>query len=223
MTEQQRTATVIGATGLVGTELLNQLSRDPTYSRVCALSRRDLGRAIPKVECCRFDFGKPENYAGAIVTDVLFSCLGTTLKAAGSKEAQWRVDYDYQLWAAKAAADAGVATYVLISSVGAHPDAALFYPRMKGQLEAEVRELRFAQIRILRPSFLDGERVERRPAERAALSVLRRVPSWALPPAARPVPVAKVARACRLAASDPTLGVRILEADDVRAVQEGSF
>ncbi len=216
-----RTATVLGATGLVGTELLAQLDNDPTYARVVSLGRRPLSRSYEKVEHRIMDFTRPDEYAAAIASDVLFSALGTTRKAAGSKEAQWRVDYDYQLWAARAAAHNGVDTCVLVSAVGAHPDASVFYSRMKGQLEAAILELPFARIRFLRPSFLDGERAEKRPLERAALSALRKFPAWSLPSAVRPVPVQTVARACLLAAEDLAPGVAIWEPRDILALGSG--
>ena len=83
-----------------------------------------------------------------------FSCLGTTLAAAGSKEAQWRVDYDYQYAFAKHCRNNGVPTFVLVSAAGAKAQSKLFYNRMKGQLEDAVKELEFPRLLIFQPSVL---------------------------------------------------------------------
>src|SRR5690606_10772270 len=81
------------------------------------------------------DFDKPEQWERLVDGDVLFSCLGTTLKAAGSKEAQWNVDYGYQYAFAKAARNNGVNSYVLVSASNASPSSPFFYAKMKGKLE----------------------------------------------------------------------------------------
>ena len=100
------------------------------------------------------DFDHPETWADGLKGDVLFSCMGTTIKAAGSQEAQWKVDYTYQYEAAKAAKANGVNTYVLVSSVGANAKSKVFYTRMKGALDDAVQELGFEGCFILRPPSL---------------------------------------------------------------------
>ena len=86
--------------------------------------------------------------------DVAFSCLGTTLAVAGSKEAQWRVDYDYQYHFAQQCKANGVPTFVLVSAAGAKAQSKLFYNRMKGQLEDAIKALGFASLLIFQPSIL---------------------------------------------------------------------
>ena len=100
------------------------------------------------------DFDHPEAWADELKSDVLFSCLGTTIKAAGSQEAQWKVDYTYQYEVAKAARANGVKTYVLVSAIGADVKSKFFYSRMKGALDDAVRELGFEGCFILRPPSL---------------------------------------------------------------------
>jgi uncharacterized protein YbjT (DUF2867 family) len=100
-----------------------------------------------------------------VTGDVLFSAFGTTLKKAGSKDAQYKIDHTYQFQVAEAARGNGVKQYVLISSAGADPDSSMFYNRMKGELDRDVQQLGFEQIAILRPSVLDGDRSESRRAE----------------------------------------------------------
>lgn len=94
--------------------------------------RRDLGLRHEKLKIHVIDFDKPKQWKHLVKGDVLFSCLGTTLKAAGSKEAQWKIDYEYQYQFAKAARENDVDKYVLVSTSLASPDFLFFYTRMKG-------------------------------------------------------------------------------------------
>lgn len=199
----------------MGRELVAQLSADPRYEHITLLSRRPIESASPKVHLEIIDFDQPASWHSKVVGDVLFSCLGTTLRVAGSKDAQFRVDHDYQLWAARAAAKNGVLNYVLVSSTGADPNALVFYSRMKGQLEMAVKGLGFSSCNLLRPGILDGDREQSRPGEQLALGLLRRVPSWALPKSARPSPVQAVARTCILADHAGRPGTRIIEAGEI--------
>ena len=100
------------------------------------------------------DFDTPEAWADLLHGDVAFSCLGTTLAVAGSKDAQWRVDYDYQYAFAEHCKNNGVPTFVLVSGAGAKAQSKLFYNRMKGQLEDAVKALDFSSLLIFQPSVL---------------------------------------------------------------------
>ncbi|MBP3839355.1 MAG: semialdehyde dehydrogenase, partial [Chryseobacterium sp.] len=107
------------------------------------------------------DFEKPEEWKDLVKGDVAFSCLGTTLKAAGSKEAQRKVDYDYQYNFAKTAKENKVDDYILVSSYGANPNSKIFYSRMKGELEQSIKDLHFNKITIFQPGMLDRKDSER--------------------------------------------------------------
>lgn len=102
---------------------------------------------------------------------IFFTALGTTRPAAGSFEAQRKVDYDLQLDLIKAAKSAGVQTCVLISSRGSSPKAMWPYPRMKGELEEQVKQIGFQHAIILRPGLIMGTREDRRPFEFGARKV----------------------------------------------------
>jgi uncharacterized protein YbjT (DUF2867 family) len=163
------------------------------------------------------DFEDRETLGRSVSDGVVFLCLGTTIKTAGSRDAQFRVDHDYQLWAADAARKVGASKCVVVSSTGADPQASLFYPRMKGQLESALRDLGFPRLVILRPGPLDGSRQENRPAERLALGILRRVPRALMPASAWPVSVEIVAAAMRAAASEAAEGEQVWEAKEIFA------
>jgi uncharacterized protein YbjT (DUF2867 family) len=212
--EREWTAVVIGATGLVGSELLRQLLVDARFAAVVALGRRRTGVEHARLREHVIDFDAPASFAGFVAGDVLFSALGTTIRAAGSPEAQYRVDHGYQLRVAEAAARNGVATYVLVSSASASPRSRIFYSRMKGELERDVERLPFARVRILRPGPLDGERREVRAGERWALRVLRPL-APVLPASLKPIPAATVAHAAVAVAFDTAPGTVRYEAREL--------
>jgi uncharacterized protein YbjT (DUF2867 family) len=207
-------AVLIGATGLVGSELLRRLLAGERFSSVVALGRRSTGVTHPKLREHLIDFDAPSSWSDLVKGDVLFSALGTTLRAAGTAAAQYEVDHTYQYRAAQAARRNGVGTYVLVSSSGASPRSRIFYSRMKGELERDVEALGFPRTRILRPGLLDGERKEHRAGERWALRLLRPL-APVLPASARPIAVAIVARAALEVASDPGPGTLRYEARDL--------
>ena len=147
-------ALIIGATGATGKDLVTQLLADDTYSEVHCFVRKPLTLTHPKLHTHVVNFETPEVWADLLRGDVAFSCLGTTLAVAGSKEAQWRVDYDYQYNFAEHCRNNGVPTFVLISAAGAKAQSKLFYNRMKGQLEDAIKALGFPRLLIFQPSIL---------------------------------------------------------------------
>ena len=187
-------ALVIGATGAVGRDLVEQLLKDDAFGSVVAFARRPLAVENPKLTVHVIDFDRPEQWQNLLQGDVLFSCLGTTIKAAGSQEAQWKVDYTYQYEAAKAARENGVETYVLVSSIGASPKAKFFYTRMKGELEEAVKTLGFPACFILQPPSLVGKGSDRF-GEKAGVVALRAFNAIGLMRAYKPMPTEEVAAA----------------------------
>ena len=147
-------ALIIGATGATGKDLVTQLLADDTYNEVHCFVRKPLALTHPKLHAHVVNFETPEAWADLLHGDVAFSCLGTTLAVAGTKEAQWRVDYDYQYAFAEQCKANGVPTFVLVSAAGATAQSKLFYNRMKGQLEDAVKALGFASLLIFQPSVL---------------------------------------------------------------------
>lgn len=162
-------AIVAGATGLVGSRLVRLLLEDIRFESVHILVRRHTGITHPRLTEHMVDFERPREWAALVTGDVLFSALGTTLRKAGSKEDQFRVDFTYQYQVALAAAQNGVPDLVLVSSAGANPESFIFYSKMKGKLEEALQQLNFRRIFILRPSFLQGTRKEKRKAEKLTL------------------------------------------------------
>lgn len=166
-------AVVLGATGMVGSELLKQLINDARFAEVLVLTRRKLNIADKKITELIVNFDKPEDWLSQIQGDVLFSAFGTTIKKAGSQENQYKIDYSYQWQVAKAASDNRMQSYILISALGANASSSMFYNRMKGELDVAVQKLNFENVTILKPSLLDGNRKEQRVGEKLGLLVFR--------------------------------------------------
>jgi uncharacterized protein YbjT (DUF2867 family) len=160
-----KTAIIIGATGLVGSEVLKLLLSDDRYTKIKVFHRRSTGIKHPKLEEHIVEFDQIEEWKHTLTGDELYSALGTTIKKAGSQERQYTIDYTYQFETAKAAAENGVKNYSLVSSAGADHQSKVFYSRLKGELDTDVKDLPFEVITIMRPSILAGERSESRPGE----------------------------------------------------------
>lgn len=167
------TAIVLGATGLVGRSVVDQLIAHPDFAKVISITRRPIPYSSQKVQNVVVDFDDLKASAHAFKGDCLFSCLGTTKKSAGSIAAQRKVDVDYQLEVAQIAAENGVPHYLLVSSASADEASSFAYNSMKGFLEEKVKRLPFKRVSIFQPSLLVGERSETRTAEKLA--------SWVLP------------------------------------------
>lgn len=211
-------AIVAGASGLVGSELVRLLLIDAAFTAVRSLVRRPSGTSSAKLEEIVVDFHDEAALAAAAKGDVVFSSLGTTRKKAGSKEAQYEVDYGHQFRVAKAARENGARCYALVSAVDANPSASAFYNRMKGELERDVIALGFERTRIARPSILLGERNEHRTLESIGATLTKGI---AVLPGLRkykPIEARTVASALIASARDATPGVRILETEDLFAL-----
>ncbi|MCS3528862.1 NAD(P)H-binding protein [Chryseobacterium sp. JUb7] len=154
-------ALVIGATGATGKDLVNQLLNDKDFEQVDVFVRKPLNIDHQKLKIHVVDFEKPEEWKASVKGDVAFSCLGTTLKTAGSKEAQRKVDFDYQYEFAKAAKENEVDDYILVSAYGANPGSKIFYSKMKGELEEAVKQLHFNKITIFKPGMLERKDSDR--------------------------------------------------------------
>jgi len=154
-------ALVIGATGATGKDLVKQLLNDKDFEEVNVFVRKPLNFQNDKLKVHVIDFDKPEEWKNSVKGDVAFSCLGTTLKDAGSKEAQKKVDFNYQYEFAKAAKENNVDDYVLVSAYGANPKSKIFYSKMKGELEEAVKQLHFNKITIFKPGMLERKDSER--------------------------------------------------------------
>ncbi len=160
-----KTALIAGASGLIGSHVLQLLADDNDFSRVKLITRKPLAINREKVSEIVVDFDELNQFSQRLTADVVFCCLGTTIKTAGSQENFRKVDYTYCLELAKAAKAQGAKQFMLVSSLGADAHSGNFYLRTKGDIENAIAALNFDSFCILRPSMLLGDRKETRIGE----------------------------------------------------------
>lgn len=174
---KQYTALVLGATGLVGKALVNQLCQDPRYTSVTCLVRSPLQSKhyhdpLNKIQALVIDFDYLQDYQGYFSVDHVYCCLGTTIKQAGSEKAFRRVDFEFVHVAAQLTRAQRGRSFVWISSVGANAKSKNFYLRVKGEVENAILTMpQLDNAAAVRPSLLIGERNERRYAESLGISI----------------------------------------------------
>lgn len=166
MNSQAKTALLAGSTGLIGSYLLKRLIADSRYDRVIALSRKALPISHPKLKVVVVSLDTLPDVAPTLEADDWFCALGTTIKQAGTQEAFRRVDYEYPLTLGRQAAASGAGQFLLVSAIGATPSSSVFYSRVKGETEQELRSLKLPKLHLFRPSLLLGDRTEHRRGER---------------------------------------------------------
>lgn len=185
-------ALIIGATGATGKDLVNILLQDPAYTEVVIFVRRPGGMTHPKLSTIITDFDNLEQVSGAIKGDVWFSCLGTTLKTAGSKEKQFHIDYEIPAQFAEIAKRNGVFRTVLVSAYGASTTSNVFYSKMKGQLEEKIASLAFETYIIFRPGLLLRKDTDRL-GERLSAGIIKFLNTIGLIRKFRPMPTSILA------------------------------
>ncbi len=162
MTENLKTAIIVGSTGLIGTHLLERLITDERYGKIVLLSRRRHILESPKIETIITDFSSDQVLKQSIIGDEVFCCLGTTINKAGSKDNFKKIDLHLPLIIAEYAVANKVRGFYLVSSLGASTSTLNFYLKTKGQLEKALQDLNIERLAIFRPSLLLGKRSEHR-------------------------------------------------------------
>jgi uncharacterized protein YbjT (DUF2867 family) len=205
---------LVGATGATGKDLLDLLIKDESIKRIDIFVRRDIAFQNDKLHVNIIDFDKPKQWKHLIKGDLLFSCLGTTLKAAGSKEEQKKVDYHYQYQFAKSAKENNVNTYVLVSSDYASTKSAFFYSRMKGQLEEDVKVLNFPRLIIFNPPILLRKGSNRK-AEVVSTKILKFLNSLGLLKSSKPLATELLAKALLNSIKMPGKAVQSIKGQEI--------
>jgi uncharacterized protein YbjT (DUF2867 family) len=216
----KKTALVLGATGLIGKALVKTLSENGYYQKVHLLVRRPIEIESDICEVHIVDFDELHKYHELFqVTDV-FCCLGTTIKAAKTKEAFRKVDYEYPIEAAKLAKENGTEKYLIVSSMGADTKSLFFYSRVKGEVEETLSNLDIPSLHIFRPSLLLGKREEFRLGEKLAekaSGVLNKIMIGPMRPY-RGIQARKVAAAMAVVAQSNKKGKHIYLSDEIDAM-----
>jgi uncharacterized protein YbjT (DUF2867 family) len=212
-----RRVLLLGATGLVGSEVLQVLLADDSVERVTVIARRPTGHEHAKLDEHIFDLAGMEQHPEAFAADTLICALGTTIRVAKTKERFRHVDHDLPLLAARLGLAHGATHYLLVSSLGANPRSRAFYTRVKGEVEAALAALPYPRVTIVRPSLLLGPRREIRPGERIAARL-----GWLMPSRMKPIEAQTVARALVTLGKREEPGVRIVESRELKTIAAGA-
>ena len=167
-----RSAIVVGATGLTGSSLIEQLCENDEYVSVIVIARRELQYKHPKLEVKIRNFDTLEEKDIEFAHE-LYCCLGTTIKKAGAREAFEKVDFEYPLAIASLAKKQGIPHMLVITAMGANEQSRFYYNRVKGKLENALIELGLQRLSIIRPSLLVGPREEFRLGEKVGEKLLK--------------------------------------------------
>ncbi len=205
-----KTATIIGATGLIGSRLVELMQNDDHFVEIKALVRRPVEFRSPKIKVVVIDFSDAETFRSAIAgSDAVFCAVGTTQKKVKGDKAEYRkVDHDIPVQAAQYCSEAGCPKFLLVSSIGANKESGNFYLRLKGEVEDAVMNMNIPSVSVFRPSMLLGKREEFRLTELIAkpLSVAF---SFLFPSRYKPINAEKVAMAMIAASKKDIKGFHI--------------
>jgi len=168
-----KTALLFGASGLVGNHLLNQLISNNKYSKIKLFARSTINVSDPRIEIIQTDFNNLENHKEDIIGDDCFFCIGTTKKNSPDKNEYKKVELEVPKQIAQIAKSNSVNSFVFVSSGYADPKSSGDYLRFKGEVEEELKRLNFPKLGIMRPSFLLGDRKEKRIGEKIGIFVFK--------------------------------------------------
>ncbi|MEO8101319.1 MAG: NAD(P)H-binding protein [Betaproteobacteria bacterium] len=213
----RRIALIAGASGLTGHEVLKLLLADTRYRQVYALVRTRTLPSHSRLKEIVVDFA---NLPPLPPADDVYCCLGTTLRKAGSQAAFREVDRDYVVNLAAAAKRAGTRRFLVVSAIAASPTSAVFYSRVKGEMEAAVEDASYDQLHVLQPSFLLGNRRESRVGEKFAIAATSIIAPLMRGPASkyRPIDAGTLARAMIQAAWTRSSGTTRYQSNEIAAL-----
>jgi uncharacterized protein YbjT (DUF2867 family) len=206
----EQTAVVIGATGLIGSLLLQQLLNDDAFTKVRILVRKPMNSLHPKLETQLVDFNNYEDYKTKLGTGVcIFCCIGTTNAHVKGNETEYRkIDFDIPVNAARFGKEAGFQQFLIVTAATANSNSRIFYNRLKGEVEDVISTFNYPSFHIFRPSFLLGNRVEQRTGERIFKFIFKAI-GFLLPYAWKPVEACDVAKAMIATAKKGKAGMNI--------------
>ena len=211
-----KTALLFGASGLVGSHLLNQLIKDTNYSKIKLFVRSVTEIIDPKVEIIKIDFNNLQNHKEDVKGDDCFFCIGTTKQNSSDKDEYRRVELDIPKEIAKITKLNLVNSFIFVSAIYANPNSSGDYVRFKGLVEEELKRLNFPKLALMRPSFLMGDRKEKRVGEKIGIFVFKLLSPLLLGPIKkmRPIHSETVAKAMIKAANE-NLEKNIFESNEI--------
>lgn len=214
-------AIVLGASGLIGSNLVRVLIRDKSFDEVVLLVRKklDISSSIVRQKIINFDL--IEEYQDELYGNVIFSCLGTTRSQVPDYQEYRKIDLDYPKKIAEVAAKHGVEQFHVISSIGANKNSFSSYLKLKGELEEALKNIPFKSLHIYRPSFITGKRAKERMSDKIVIPLMKfinPVLSGSLKKY-RSIEAHVIANAMIKKASENLTGIFIYESDQIQDIK----
>ena len=220
----EKTAIIVGATGLTGSLLLELLLEDAGYKTIKVLTRTPLTFKHPRIVNFTGDLLSLENFEKDFLADEVFCCIGTTAKKTPDKELYRKIDFGIPVKAAQLCKKNNIPGFVVVSSLGADAKNSIFYSRTKGEMEEAVLGIKLPYTYILRPSLIIGNRKEKRMAESLASSFFKITGPLLIGPLKKYAPnkATDIAKAMLAVANDKPLKFFIL-AEEIEAATKHKF
>jgi len=217
-----KTALLFGSSGLIGGHLTKQLIENSSYSKVKLFVRSDPKISDPKIEVIKTDFNNLQNHKDEITGDDCFFCIGTTKQNAPDKDEYRRIEYNIPVEIAKIAKSNSIKSFLYVSSGFADPKSSGAYLKNKGDVEEELKSLNFLKLGIMRPSFLIGDRKEKRIGEKIGIFIFKLISPFFLGPLKKMKPIhsEKVAKAMIKIANE-NLRKTIFESNEIAEITSG--
>ena len=217
-----KTALLFGSSGLIGSHLTKQLIENSSYSKVKLFVRSDPKINDPKIEVIKMDFNNLQNHKDEITGDDCFFCIGTTKQNAPDKDEYRRIEYNIPVEIAKIAKSNSIKSFLYVSSGFADPKSSGAYLKNKEDVEEELKSLNFLKLGIMRPSFLIGDRKEKRIGEKIGIFFFKLISPFFLGPLKKMKPIhsEKVAKAMIKIANE-NLRKTIFESNEIAEITSG--
>lgn len=210
----KRKACILGATGLVGSQLLNYLLEDDKYDEVLVYARRSTGVEHPKLHEIVGDLLDESFFNEPIFAEDIFCCIGTTQSKTPDVSVYKQIDFGIPVHSAQAGIRGGMRKFLVVSSIGANANSRMFYPKVKGQMEDALKKMAIPRLHIFRPSMLLGDRNEFRFGESVGKALVK-VFGVFIPSKYKGISASEVAQAMhRVAVSD--VGKLVYESDEIK-------
>ena len=217
-----KTALLFGSSGLIGSHLTKQLIENSSYSKVKLFVRSDPKINDPKIEVIKTEFNNLQKHKDEITGDDCFFCIGTTKQNAPDKDEYRRIEYNIPVEIAKIAKSNSIKSFLYVSSGFADPKSSGAYLKNKGDVEEELKSLNFLKLGIMRPSFLIGDRKEKRIGEKIGIFIFKLISPFFLGPLKKMKPInsEKVAKAMIKIANE-NLRKTIFESNEIAEITSG--
>ena len=211
-----KTALVFGSSGLVGGHLLSQLIENDNYNKIKIFVRSEPKNHNPKIEIIKTDFNNLENHKEDIKGDDCFFCIGTTKQNSPDKNEYRRVELDIPKKISQIAKSNSVNSFVFVSSGYADPKSSGDYLKFKGEVEEELKRLNFPKLGIMRPSFLLGDRKEKRVGEKIGIFVFKLLSPLFLGPLKKMKPIhSETVAKAMISSANENLKKNVFESNEI--------